>query len=120
MKKQYVNIFVCALILFVVLAGCDIKEERPSYDVIENDLPTSDVVITWKDNQGFDNIAAIENNLSESHKEKFSASLDWIATESGIDLEKLAGKNAKQVVAIANCLKTSKPQEHQSCLSSQQ
>lgn len=101
------NIYLLPIILVILLSSCGIKEERPNYNIINNTIPASDLRILWNNN-GFVNQENIVNSLNSHDQEIFLQSLSWISTESNINLVLLHEKSAKELVDIANCLKSSK------------
>ncbi len=99
--------------LFFLLYSCsEHKEGRP----LLNNLPEEGPALRWRQETTFDNIPELEKGLSTEQAATFSRSLGWIGTDSEIDLKKLDGKNAKEIVKIANCLKTQELPDSDSCL----
>ena len=103
-------------IIMVILAtmGCSVKESRPTYGILENNVPTDSIRIEWNIDGGLVNINNIEKSLSPESKATFSRSLGWYGTEGQHSLEKLNGLTAKQLVDVVNCLK-SKPKKGMQC-----
>ncbi len=120
MKKQLfgfgrlirvVNIMLNKSIIFLLMVfifSCSVNEERPNYNIIENTIPNSNLVIKWSKSLGFENQNKILSSLGEKDREKFSQSFSWVSTESNIKLATLNGKSAKEFVDLVNCLKSSK------------
>lgn len=100
-------------LIFIIVLGCS-TEERPSYESMENILPSGGVII-YDPDSSFMNIPEVQEGLTEQQKAVFASSLSWYGTESEYGLDKLEGKTAKQLVDIVNCLKTSAPQEQEYC-----
>ena len=97
---------------FLLYACSDHKQGNP----LLNNLPEEGPSFRWNEKTTFENIQEIEKELSNEQAATFSRSLGWIGTDSEIDIKKLDGKNAKQIVEIANCLKTKQPPDPDSCL----
>lgn len=79
------------LALLVLLnIGC-VDEQRPSYQTLENTLPSGGLKIIYRDNQ-LQNAAQISQSLQSQHASIFERSLAWYGTESDFSLAKLDGK----------------------------
>lgn len=105
------------LILFILTfqVGCSL-EERPSYEPLQNSIPSDGIAINYDPNSSLTNITEIQSQLSEADEKVFTASLSWFGTESDVGFDRIHGKTAKQLVDIVNCLKTTAPDQQATCL----
>lgn len=105
---------VYAFFMLAILTGCT-EDERPNYSIVENDLPTGGPVIDVRDEMMAQSIREIEAYVGAEKSVKFNESLSWYATESMFDMEKIAGKNGRQLVQTVNCLKYTAPAKQEEC-----
>lgn len=94
-----------------MLIGCS-SDEHPSYEPIQNSLPPGGPSINYDPDTSLSNIPEIERSLNDKDVEIFSKSLSWYGTESNFGFDHIHNINAKQLVDIVNCLKTT-DKEHQ-------
>lgn len=102
-----------ALVLVLTL-GCT-DEERPSYKLIDNNLPRGGPVIVYSNDEMTSSLDDIRKFVGEDKYEGFDKSLSWYATESSFSMAKISGKNAHQLVDVVNCLKTESPEGQPGC-----
>lgn len=102
------------LILVTLVIGCS-TDEHPSYKAIQNTLQSGGPPINYDPNSSLTNISEIQEYLSKKDSEIFTESLSWYGTESNYGLNKIHIKNAKELVDIVNCLKTSIASEQDKC-----
>jgi len=106
---------IISLILVLIVSGCS-YDEHPSYKPISNSLPDGGPTINYDPNTSLTNIPEIESYLGEKNAEIFNKSLSWYGTESNYGFEYIHNKNAKQLVDIVNCLKSSTPKDNNKCI----
>lgn len=94
--------------LLIFLTACSPEHDSPSSDILKNNLPKSGLIIEVSKNGELINIPQLEAQLNKEQLRVFNLSMQWIATESEVPFNKLAGKSAFEIVQIANCFKSKK------------
>lgn len=93
-------------VLSIFLTACSPEHDSPTSDILENNIPKSNIIIEVSENGELVNIPQLEASLNKEQQRVFNLSMQWIATESEVPFIKLAGKSAFEIVQIANCLKS--------------